>query len=144
MALYVAICLIAALTALENVTAMPGHILGWSGAPLSVWHSRMCSRSALPVASCTTVCSQGDRIISVVQLWPARGGRSRCQHPDPAGFHGKRTRLGPLHLRRHHRCGRLFDCPRCRAQPGTRPAVRHRSPCIAIAIAVLKHRLAGH
>jgi hypothetical protein len=28
MALYVAICLIAALTALENVTAVPGHILG--------------------------------------------------------------------------------------------------------------------
>jgi hypothetical protein len=28
MALYVAICLIAALTALETVTAVPGHILG--------------------------------------------------------------------------------------------------------------------
>ena len=28
MALYVAVCLIAALTALANVTAVPGHILG--------------------------------------------------------------------------------------------------------------------
>jgi hypothetical protein len=28
MALYVAICLIAALTALENVMALPGHIIG--------------------------------------------------------------------------------------------------------------------
>jgi hypothetical protein len=50
MALYVSICLIAALTALETVTAVPGHISGWYGAPRSVWLLRMCSRSASPVA----------------------------------------------------------------------------------------------
>jgi hypothetical protein len=36
MALYVAICLIATLTALANVTAIPGHIMGLVWGPPSV------------------------------------------------------------------------------------------------------------
>ena len=39
MALYVAVCLIAALTALQNVVAVPGHILGL------VWGHHSWSRS---------------------------------------------------------------------------------------------------
>jgi hypothetical protein len=69
MALYVAICLIAALTALANVTAVPGHILGlvWgTTVGLAVAHvfafriaGRLVHDGDLPRA---------DRIISLVQL----------------------------------------------------------------------------
>jgi hypothetical protein len=69
MALYVAICLIAALTALENVTAVPGHILGliWgTTVGLALAHvfafriaGRLVHAGELPRA---------DRIISVLQL----------------------------------------------------------------------------
>jgi len=69
MALYVAICLIAALTALENVTAIPGHILGlvWgTTVGLALAHvfafrvaGRLVHDGVLPKA---------DRIISAVQL----------------------------------------------------------------------------
>lgn len=69
MALYVAICLIAALTALANVTAVPGHILGlvWgTTVGLAVAHvfafriaGRLVHDGDLPMA---------DRIISLVQL----------------------------------------------------------------------------
>jgi hypothetical protein len=69
MALYVAICLIAALTALANVTAVPGHIIGlvWgTTVGLAVAHvfafriaGRLVHDGELPKA---------DRIISVVQL----------------------------------------------------------------------------
>jgi hypothetical protein len=69
MALYVAICLIAALTALANVTAIPGHILGlvWgTTVGLAVAHvfafriaGRLVHAGDLPRA---------DRIISLVQL----------------------------------------------------------------------------
>jgi hypothetical protein len=48
MALYVAICLIAALTALANVTAVPGHIMGL------VWghHSRSGGGARVRVPHC--------------------------------------------------------------------------------------------
>jgi hypothetical protein len=69
MALYVAICLIAALTALETVTAVPGHILGlvWgTTVGLALAHvfafriaGRLVHDGDLPRA---------DRIVSVVQL----------------------------------------------------------------------------
>lgn len=69
MALYVAICLIAALTALETVTAVPGHILGlvWgTTVGLALAHvfafriaGRLVHDGELPKA---------DRIVSVVQL----------------------------------------------------------------------------
>jgi hypothetical protein len=69
MALYVAICLIAALTALANLTAIPGHILGlvWgTTVGLAVAHvfafriaGRLVHAGDLPRA---------DRIISLVQL----------------------------------------------------------------------------
>ena len=69
MALYVAICLIAALTALANVAAVPGHIMGlvWgTTVGLAVAHvfafriaGRLVHAGDLPRA---------DRIISVVQL----------------------------------------------------------------------------
>jgi hypothetical protein len=69
MALYVAVCLIAALTALQNVTAVPGHILGlvWgTTVGLAVAHvfafriaGRLVHEGVLPMA---------DRIVSVVQL----------------------------------------------------------------------------
>jgi hypothetical protein len=69
MALYVAICLIAALTALANVTSVPGHIMGlvWgTTVGLAVAHvfafriaGRLVHEGELPKA---------DRIISVVQL----------------------------------------------------------------------------
>jgi hypothetical protein len=69
MALYVAICLIAALTAVENVTAVPGHILGlvWgTTVGLAIAHvfafriaGRLVNEGDLPRA---------DRIVSVVQL----------------------------------------------------------------------------
>jgi hypothetical protein len=69
MALYVAICLIAALTALANVTAVPGHIMGlvWgTTVGLAVAHvfafriaGRLVHDGELPKA---------DRIISVVQM----------------------------------------------------------------------------
>jgi hypothetical protein len=69
MALYVAICLIAALAALENVSAIPGHILGlvWGttfGLALAhVFAFRIAGRlvhdGELP---------RSDRIVSVVQL----------------------------------------------------------------------------
>jgi hypothetical protein len=69
MALYVAICLIAALTALENVIAVPGHILGlvWgTTVGLAVAHvfafriaGRLVHDGVLPMA---------DRLVSVVQL----------------------------------------------------------------------------
>jgi hypothetical protein len=69
MALYVAICLIAALTALESVTAVPGHILGlvWgTTVGLALAHvfafriaGRLVDDGDLPRA---------DRIASVVQL----------------------------------------------------------------------------
>jgi hypothetical protein len=45
MALYVTICLLAALTALENVVAVPARSSAWCGAPQSVWLSRICLRS---------------------------------------------------------------------------------------------------
>jgi hypothetical protein len=73
MALYVAICLIAALTALESVTAVPGHILGlvWgTTVGLALAHvfafrvaGRLVHDGELPKA---------DRITSVVQLAPLR------------------------------------------------------------------------
>jgi hypothetical protein len=69
MALYVAICLIAALTALETVTAVPGHILGlvWgTTVGLALAHvfafriaGRLVHDGELPKA---------DRIVSMVQL----------------------------------------------------------------------------
>ena len=69
MALYVAICLIAALTALETVTAVPGHIFGlvWgTTVGLAIAHvfafrvaGRLVNDGNLP---------KSDRIISVVQL----------------------------------------------------------------------------
>jgi hypothetical protein len=69
MALYVAVCLIAALTALQNVTAVPGHILGlvWgTTVGLAVAHvfafriaGRLVHDGVLP---------RTDRIVSVVQL----------------------------------------------------------------------------
>jgi hypothetical protein len=69
MALYVAICLIAALTALANATAIPGHIMGlvWgTTVGLAVAHvfafriaGRLVHDGVLPRA---------DRIVSVVQL----------------------------------------------------------------------------
>jgi hypothetical protein len=69
MALYVAVCLIAALTALENVTAVPGHITGlvWgTTVGLAVAHvfafriaGRLVHDGVLPKA---------DRIVSIVQL----------------------------------------------------------------------------
>jgi hypothetical protein len=72
MALYVAICLIAALTALENVTAIPGHVLGliWgTTVGLALAHvfafrvaGRLVHDGELPKA---------DRVTSVVQLTAA-------------------------------------------------------------------------
>lgn len=69
MALYVAVCLIAALTALQNVVAVPGHILGlvWgTTVGLAVAHvfafriaGRLVHDGELPKA---------DRIVSIVQL----------------------------------------------------------------------------
>jgi hypothetical protein len=69
MALYVAICMIAALTALENVTAVPGHIMGlvWgTTVGLALAHvfafriaGRLVHDGELPKA---------DRIVSAVQL----------------------------------------------------------------------------
>jgi hypothetical protein len=69
MALYVAVCLIAALTALQNVIAVPGHILGlvWgTTVGLALAHvfafriaGRLVHDGVLP---------RGDRIVSVVQL----------------------------------------------------------------------------
>jgi hypothetical protein len=69
MALYVAVCLIAALAALANVTAVPGHILGlvWgTTVGLAVAHvfafriaGRLVHDGVLPMA---------DRVVSVVQL----------------------------------------------------------------------------
>jgi hypothetical protein len=69
MALYVAICLIAALTALENVTAVPGHILGlvWGttvGLALAhVFAFRVAGRLVH-----YGELSKADRIVSAVQL----------------------------------------------------------------------------
>src|SRR4029453_691628 len=69
MALYVAICLIAALTALETVTAVPGHIMGlvWgTTVGLALAHvfafrvaGRLVHEGELP---------QADRAVSMVQL----------------------------------------------------------------------------
>jgi len=76
MALYVAICLIAALTALANVIAIPGHIMGlvWgTTVGLAVAHvfafrvaGRLVHDGELPKA---------DRIISVVQMAAAAQSR---------------------------------------------------------------------
>ena len=69
MALYVAVCLIAALTAVENVTVVPGHIFGlvWgTTVGLAIAHvfafrvaGRLVNEGVLPRA---------DRIVSAVQL----------------------------------------------------------------------------
>jgi hypothetical protein len=82
MALYVAICLIAALTALANATAIPGHIMGlvWgTTVGLAVAHvfafriaGRLVHDGVLPRA---------DRIVSVVQ--PGWCGSSRCDRQCP-------------------------------------------------------------
>ena len=69
MALYVAICLIAALTALANVTAVPGHILGlvWgTTVGLAVAHV-FAFRIAGRLVHDGDL-SRADRIISLVQL----------------------------------------------------------------------------
>ena len=82
MALYVAVCLIAALTALQNVASVPGHILGlvWgTTVGLAVAHvfafriaGRLVHDGVLPRA---------DRIVSVVQLAGAAAVAVRVSVP---------------------------------------------------------------
>ena len=86
MALYVSVCLIAALAALENVTFVPGHILGlvWgTSVGLAVAHvfafriaGRLVHGGDLPRA---------DRIISVVQLAAAAAVAAIYHCPGAAG-----------------------------------------------------------
>jgi hypothetical protein len=128
MALYVAICLIAALTALETVRAVPGDILGliWgTTVGLALAHlfafriaGRLVHYGELPKA---------DRIVSMVQMASAAAVAVVVSVPVP-GPDGQRAQLGALHLRRHHRCGRLLGRPRRRTQPNPCRAVRPRSP----------------
>ena len=122
MALYVAVCLIAALTALENVTAVPGDILGlvWgTTVGLALAHvfafrvaGRLVHDGVLPKA---------DRIVSVVQLVGAAAVAVVVSVPVLLASTEQRTRLGRLRLRRHHRCGRLSDSHAAPSMAGYAP-----------------------
>ena len=72
MALYVTICLLAALTALEMSLRFPATSLASCGAPRSVWLSRICLRSELLVALFTM--GGSPRVIksSLASNWPQR------------------------------------------------------------------------
>lgn len=69
MALYVAVCLIAALTALQNVTAVPGHILGlvW-GTTVGLAFAHVFAFRIAGRLVHDGILPKADRIISVVQL----------------------------------------------------------------------------
>ena len=143
MALYVAICLIAALTALANVTAIPGHIMGlvWgTTVGLAVAHvfafriaGRLVHDGELPKA---------DRIISVVQMAAAAAVAAIVSVPvllaptvneitwarytcaaiiGIAGYFGRsrcRTQSDPVNTVRHRRAGRCFRRRRAQTRVG--------------------------
>src|SRR4029453_3476049 len=145
MALYVAICLIAALTALETVTAVPGHIMGlvWgTTVGLALAHvfafrvaGRLVHERELPKA---------DRITSVVQL--AAAAAVAVVVSIPILLASTETELDWAR----------YTCPAIIGAVGyfaARGAEHSRVRAvlfgfgvlaIAIVIAVLKHRLAGH
>ncbi|HZL74641.1 MAG TPA: hypothetical protein VFB83_04630 [Propionibacteriaceae bacterium] len=145
MALYVAICLIAALTALENVTAVPGHILGlvWgTTVGLALAHvfafrvaGRLVHDGVLPKA---------DRIISVVQLVAAAAVAVVVSIPILLASTENELAWG------RYACAAIIGAVGYLTARGAEHG-RVRALlfgigvlAVATAIAVLKHRLVGH
>jgi hypothetical protein len=145
MALYVAICLIAALTALENVTAIPGHILGlvWgTTVGLALAHvfafrvaGRLVHDGELPKA---------DRITSVVQLAAAAAVALVVSIPTLLA-----STENELDWARYTCAGIIGAVGYLVARGAEHGRVRAvlfgiGVLVIAVIIAVLKHRLVGH
>jgi hypothetical protein len=145
MALYVAICLIAALTALENVTAVPGHIVGlvWgTTVGLALAHvfafriaGRLVHDGELPKV---------DRITSVVQLAAATAIAVVVSIPILLA-----STENELDWARYTCAGIIGAVGYFAARGAEHSRVRAvlfgvGVLAVAIAIAVLKHRLAGH
>jgi hypothetical protein len=145
MALYVAICLIAALTALETVTAVPGHIMGlvWgTTVGLALAHvfafrvaGRLVHEGELPKA---------DRAVSMVQLASAAAVAVVVSVP---------VLLAPVAIEldwARYTCAAIIGLVGYMVARG---ATRGRIRAVlfglavlaaAIAVAALKHALAGH
>jgi hypothetical protein len=145
MALYVAICLIAALTALENVSAVPGHILGlvWgTTVGLALAHvfafrvaGRLVHDGELPKA---------DRITSVVQLAAAAAVALVVSIPTLLA-----STENELDWARYTCAGIIGAVGYLVARGAEHGRVRavlfgFGVLVIAVIIAVLKHRLVGH
>jgi hypothetical protein len=145
MALYVAICLIAALTALETVTAVPGHILGlvWgTTVGLALAHvfafriaGRLVHDGELPKA---------DRVISMVQL--ASAAAVACLVSVPVLL---APTVSELNWARYTCAGIIGVVGYLAARGAERGQVRAvlfglGVLVVAVAIAALKHALAGH
>jgi hypothetical protein len=145
MALYVAICLIAALTALENVTAVPGHIVGlvWgTTVGLALAHvfafriaGRLVHDGELPKV---------DRITSVVQLAAATAIAVVVSIPILLA-----STENELDWARYTCAGIIGAVGYFAARGAEHSRVRAvlfgvGVLAVAIAIAVLKHGLAGH
>ena len=145
MALYVAICLIAALTALENVTAIPGHILGlvWgTTVGLALAHvfafrvaGRLVHDGALPWA---------DRVTSVVQL--AAAAAVAVVVSVPTLLASTESELDWARYTCAVIIGAVGYLVARGAEHGRVRALLFGLAvlAVAVAIALLKHRLAGH
>jgi hypothetical protein len=145
MALYVAICLIAALTALETVTAVPGHILGlvWgTTVGLALAHvfafriaGRLVHDGELPKA---------DRIVSVVQLASAAAVAVIVSVPVLLA-----PTVSELNWARYTCAAIIGLVGYLVARGASRGRIRAvlfglGVLVVAFAVAVLKHALAGH
>ena len=144
MALYVAICLIAALTALETVTAVPGHILGlvWgTTVGLALAHvfafrvaGRLVHDGELP---------KFDRIVSMVQLASAAAVALVVSVPVLLA-----PTVSELNWARYTCAGIIGVVGYLAARGGERSQIRAvlfglGVLVVAVAIAALKHALAG-
>ena len=145
MALYVAICLIAALTALENVIAVPGHVMGmvWgTTVGLALAHvfafrvaGRLVHDGELPKA---------DRIVAIVQLAGAAAvallvSVTVLLAPTDSELDGARYTCAAIIGAAGYLVARGAERSRIRAVLFGLAVL-----ALAIAIALLKHRLAGH
>ena len=129
MALYVTICLLAALTALENVVAIPGQVFGlvWGTTiGLALAHlfafriaGRLVHDGRFP---------KGDQVVASIQLAAAAAIAVFVSIPVLIAPPANELDWGPLYLRRHHRCGRLRCRSRRRTEPNASRALRTWSP----------------
>ena len=124
----VAVCLIAALTALQNAIAIPGRVMGlvW-GTTIGLALAHLFAFRIAGRLVHDGRISKSDRIVSGIQLAAAAAVAVLVSVPVLIAPPDSELDWARYHVRRNHWGRRLWGRPWCRAEPNPFPRVRYRS-----------------